>query len=153
MYIILGIIEETFGYPVHRYYEVLETIISVQQDIKYRLTSIKVMITHYPAAERYITQILINNEYHGECNLNDSVTKCDFLDCTLYQDKILTYNSKMRVNLFYGNKTNVDDRYCYDEHGFYSAFASISLQPVGTGKQFVFTMLTFSIYILFGGAR
>ena len=145
-------IEETFSYDKFNYNDILEALISVRQNIEYRMTSIKVMITHDHPEQRYIKQILINNEYHGECKLNDSVSKCDFLDCTLYHDSILMNNNKMKIDLFYGNN---DHDECYIENHYYSAFASISLQPVGTGKQFVFTMLTFSIYIakLFGGAR
>ena len=95
------------------------------------------MITHDDPAERYIKQILINNDYHGECYLNDSVSKCDFIDCSLYHDRILTVSDKMKIDLFYGNTTS-DYGYCRcAEHGYCSACASISLQPVGTGKSFV----------------
>ena len=63
------------------------------------------MITHDNPSEHYITQVLINKEYHGNCYLNDSISpkRCDFVDCEIYHDQIVSSNDMMKFEFYYND--------------------------------------------------
>lgn len=100
------------------------------------------MITHDDPSEHYITKILINNEYHGYCYLNDSnsTKRCDIVDCNIYHDEIVSSTGMMKFEFYYSD--HKDQSECtLDQNGTNitaASFASIELRLIGTGKLFIF---------------
>ena len=99
------------------------------------------MITHDFPSERYIKQIRINNEYHGVCDLDHffNQSTCQFINCTLYHDRISTSGDILDVKLVYDNPLNDNSHICYldsDDSKLINDtdYATIILEPVGTGK-------------------
>ena len=86
------------------------------------------MISHLNPSSNYIRQILINSECHGYCYPTGSPAVCDFINCTLYHNRIKSEDGTLNVTLVYDQTENVDEP-CHA-----LAQASISLEPIGTGR-------------------
>ena len=88
------------------------------------------MNTHEYPNKHYITKIVINNEYHGDCFMKETVPSCEWLDCTVYHNRIATVDGTMNVDVFYGDDSNWNPP-CDN-----SALAKIVIEPFGTRKYF-----------------